>query len=256
MVKRTCYSIPIQVNYKRLTEDELAKLMESMREGCQNSREKIINHNLNLVLKIIKRFKNQKYSQDDLFQVGSIGLIKAVEKFDESLGFKFSTYAVPLIVGEIKRYVRDNKAMKVSRSIQMNYFKITTFTEKFQQKFERSPRISDISIALDLDTEDIVLALGAAEVVSLSRPTGHDDGEKELTLEDKIKDNTNMIEEWIEGETLKDKISYLSEKEKTIITLRYYKEKTQVEIGKELGISQAHVSRIEKNAMLKLRKIM
>lgn len=247
--------VPIKIKQKVIKYEEANELIKKAQEGCKESKEKLIEGNIKLVLNIVQKFKNRKESAEDLFQVGSIGLIKAIDNFDLTRGLRFSTYAVPMIFGEIKRYLRDNNTMKVSRSIKENIRSINRFREEYVSKNQQEPKISEISKSLNIDEEDIVLALGSInDIMSLHTPIGESGEDKTQTLEEKIADEVNHIDKWVEKQYLIKCVDNLDMKEKQIIKMRYYLNKTQNQIGKELGISQAHVSRIEKSALVKLRK--
>jgi len=249
-------SVAIKTDFPTIKYEEAEKLIHLAQKGCQESREKIINGNIKLVLNLIHRFKGNKEANEDLFQIGIVGLIKAIDNFDLDRGCRFSTYAVPMILGEIKRYLRDNTPIKISRSIQENKRKIRDFREKFMLRHQREPLLNEIIHALDIEEEDAVLAIGAMdEMLSLSKTVNEGAEDKEQTLEEKLMDKNNFIDNWIDKEYLIQGFKKLDDKERMILNMRYYADKTQSEIGKELGMSQAHVSRIEKNALSKLRKV-
>ncbi|QST02331.1 sigma-70 family RNA polymerase sigma factor (plasmid) [Pontibacillus sp. ALD_SL1] len=239
-----------------LTQSEVMNLIRKAQGGCEKSREAVIQHNIRLVLNLMKRFKRDTNTQEDLFQVGVIGLIKAVDRFDVSRGVQFSTYAVPMILGETKKYLRDTKPVKVSRIIQTNYYQILSFVEKYEQVNHHKPRVSTIAKALDLEPEDVAVALGSAEeIISIAAPSNGGNDNKETTIENQLKDHTVCEEKWVNAFSLKHEIEHLNKNEKAIIKMRYYLDQTQKETGDKLGISQAHVSRIEKAALGKLKRI-
>lgn len=233
------------------------ELLALVRNGDKEAREKLISDNTGLVWSIVRRFNSRGYEPEDLFQIGCIGLIKAVDKFDDSFEVMFSTYAVPLIMGEIKRFMRDDGIIKVSRTLKENGWKINKAIQVLSQRLGREPTIEEISIETEILKEDITLALEAnSEVESIYKSMYQSDG-SEVYLIDQIKYNENMSENYeqiIDKMTLQQMIDELNEIEKQIILKRYFHEKTQTEIAKELGISQVQVSRLEKKILLDLRK--
>lgn len=237
-----------------LKNEEMRRLFTRMREGDASAREKLVNGNLRLVLSVIQRFNNRGEFVDDLFQVGCIGLIKAIDNFDLSQNVKFSTYAVPMIIGEIRRYLRDNNPIRVSRSLRDIAYKVLQVRDNLANRYGREPTINDIARELDLKREDIVYALDAIqEPVSLFEPIYHDGGDPIFVM-DQISDNKNLDEKWLEVLAIKEALHKLNEREKLILTLRFYNGKTQMEVAEEIGISQAQVSRLEKAALSHLRK--
>lgn len=233
------------------------ELLVLVRNGDKEAREKLISDNTGLVWSIVRRFNSRGYEAEDLFQIGCIGLIKAVDKFDDSFEVMFSTYAVPLIMGEIKRFMRDDGMIKVSRTLKENGWKINKAIQLLNQSLGREPTLEEISKETELLTEDITLALEAnSEVESIYKSMYQSDG-SEVYLIDQIKCNENVNENYekiIDKMTLQQIINELDEIEKKIILKRYFQEKTQTEIAKDLGISQVQVSRMEKKILFELRK--
>jgi RNA polymerase sporulation-specific sigma factor len=250
------FQLPMSLQEHCKNAEEINQLISLAQKGCQESREKLTETNLKLVVNLVRRFKGKEAIYDDLFQIGTIGLIKAIDNFDLNREVRFSTYAVPMIIGEIRRYLRDTNSIKVSRNIQENTRKIRDFHEKFVTKFEREPRMSEIAENLKIDIEDVVMAIGASnEIISFSKPLSESSEDKAISLEERLCSEKNGIDDWFQKEYLKDAFKKLTEKEKRVVEMRFFQDKTQMEIGEELGISQAHVSRIEKLALLKLRKV-
>lgn len=237
-----------------LKNEEMRRLFTRLCEGDQSAREKLVNGNLRLVLSVIQRFNNRGEYVDDLFQVGCIGLIKAIDNFDLSQNVKFSTYAVPMIIGEIRRYLRDNNPIRVSRSLRDIAYKVLQVRDTLTNRFGREPNISELAGELKLKREDIVYALDAIqEPVSLFEPVYHDGGDPIFVM-DQISDEKSQDEKWLEVLAIKEALLKLNEREKLILTLRFYRGKTQMEVAEEIGISQAQVSRLEKAALNHLRK--
>ena len=237
-----------------LSEDEKTKLFELIDEGDKKAREVFLNGNLRLVLSIIKRFCNSDENMDDLFLIGCIGLIKALDNFDRSMNVKFSTYAVPMIIGEIKRYLRDNSAIRVSRSVKDIAFKALYMREQLTRKNLKEPTIGEIAKEIQVDKEDIAYALDAIQTpVSLFEPVYSDSGDT-LYVMDQISDKKNREEQWVEDMSLYEAIRRLPDRERTIIELRFFKGKTQIEVAEMINISQAQVSRLEKNAIEIMKK--
>lgn len=239
-----------------LTEEEKSELFKKIKQGDKDARNKYIYGNLRLVLSIIQRFSNRGEQMDDLFQVGCIGLIKAIDNFDTSLNVKFSTYAVPMIIGEVRRYLRDYNPIRVSRSIKDTAYKALQTKEKLTAKLSREPKADEIAKEMGMKTEDIVLALDAIQdPVSLFEPIFHDSGDT-LFVMDQISDEKNRDGIWIENIAINEALHHLNEREKNIVTLRFFEGKTQMEVSSEVGISQAQVSRLEKSALNHMRKYM
>ncbi len=242
---------------KVLNESEKRNLLKIMKTGTPSQRSKaredLINGNLRLVLSVIQKFTNRGENPDDLFQVGCIGLIKAIDNFDDTLDVKFSTYGVPMIIGEVRRYLRDSNYIRVSRSIRDTAYKAMQAKEELQNKFNREPTVDEIAKKLDIPRENVVLALEAiVEPVSLYEPV-FSDGSDTVYVMDQISDKNSDIN-WLEELSIKEAINNLTEREKKILSLRFYIGKTQMEVAKEIGISQAQVSRIEKGALEQIKK--
>ncbi|MBQ9934723.1 MAG: RNA polymerase sporulation sigma factor SigG [Lachnospiraceae bacterium] len=237
-----------------LTEQEKEALFARMDKGDKSAREEFINGNLRLVLSVIQRFANSnEESADDLFQVGCIGLIKALDNFDRSMNVKFSTYAVPMIIGECRRYMRDNNAIRVSRSLRDIAYKSIYAKEMLTRKLDREPSIEEISKEIDIPKEEIVNALDAiATPMSLFEPV-YQEGQDTLYLIDQVSDKTNKEDNWVENLSLRDAMSRLDKREYNIIKLRFFEGKTQTEVAEEISISQAQVSRLEKNALKSMK---
>lgn len=239
-----------------LTEDEKKELFKEIKKGNEVAREKYIRGNLRLVLSILQRFSNSNENVDDLFQIGCIGLIKAVDNFDDTLNVKFSTYAVPMISGELKRYLRDNAAIRVSRSIKDIAYKAIYCKENIIKTTHREPTVVEIAKEIGVEPEDVVYALDAIQSpLSLYDPV-YDQGGDTLYVMDQISDKKNKEEKWVENIVLNEALKGLSERERKIIDMRFFNGKTQMEIADEIGISQAQVSRLEKNALKAMKKYM
>lgn len=237
-----------------LTNEEKAELFIKIKNGDKKAREKFINGNLKLVLSVIKKFSNRGENVDDLFQVGCIGLIKAIDNFDLSQNVLFSTYAVPMIIGEIRRHLRDNNAIRVSRSLRDVAYKALQSKERLIIKNSKEPTIDEIAKDIGVSREEIAQALDAIqEPVSLYEPV-YNDGVDSLYIMDQVKDMKNIDENWIEDISISESLKKLNEREKVIITKRFFDGKTQMEVADEIGISQAQVSRLEKNALVRMRK--
>ncbi|KFI35751.1 sporulation sigma factor SigG, partial [Peptococcaceae bacterium SCADC1_2_3] len=226
----------------------------AMQQGDLSARTSLINGNLRLVLSVIHRFGNRGEYVDDLFQVGCIGLIKAIDNFDLSQNVKFSTYAVPMIIGEIRRYLRDNNSVRVSRSLRDTAYKALQIRDNLVNRYSREPSINEIARELKMPREEIVFALDAIqEPISLFEPVYHDDGDP-IYVMDQINDEKNQDLYWLENIAIQDALRKLSNREKLILNLRFYAGKTQMEVAEEIGISQAQVSRLEKAALNHIRK--
>ena len=245
------------VNTSRLTtlpQAEMDHLLRKVRQGDETAREKLIEGNLRLVLSVIQRFDKRGESPDDLFQVGCIGLIKAISNFDPDKCVRFSTYGVPMIAGEVRRYLRDNSAIRVSRSIRDVAYKVLQCKEAMQLRLGREPTLEEIARELDLPQEEVSQALDAVcAPVSLYDPV-YTDGGDPLTVMDQVRDSKNTEEGWMEHITLGLAFQSLQPREQEILTLRFYDGKTQMEVAAHLGISQAQVSRLEKGAIQTMRK--
>ncbi|EYE88414.1 RNA polymerase sigma 70 [Fervidicella metallireducens AeB] len=237
-----------------LKNEEMRELIVQMRNGDNSAREKFIKGNLRLVLSVIQRFNNRGENVDDLFQVGCIGLIKAIDNFDLNQNVRFSTYAVPMVIGEIRRYLRDNNSIRVSRSLRDIAYKALQVRDKLISKNNKEPTISDIAKELKIPREDVVFALDAIQdPISLFEPIYHDGGDAIFVM-DQISDNKNLDDSWIENISIKQALHKLNKREKLILTLRFFEGKTQMEVADEIGISQAQVSRLEKTALSHMRK--
>lgn len=235
-------------------EAEMMDMLSQIKAGNEEIREKFIRGNLRLVLSVIQRFSNRGENPDDLFQVGCIGLIKALDNFDMSHGVKFSTYAVPMIIGEVRRYLRDNNSIRVSRSLRDLAYRSLQVKEILSSELQREPTVSEIASRMETKREDVVMALESIqEPVSLFEPVFQDDGDA-LYVMDQVSDNKNTDIKWIENISLTEAMSKLSPRERHILNIRFFEGKTQMEVAREIGISQAQVSRLEKNALLYMRK--
>ena len=238
---------------KVLKEKDKNELLIRIKNGDNYAREIFINGNLRLVLSVLSKFNKRSENADDLFQVGCIGLIKAVDNFDLSHNVKFSTYAVPMIIGEIRRYLRDNNSIRVSRSLRDIAYRALIFRDKFVRENNREPTVSEISKELSLPREEVVFALDAVqEPVSLYEPIYHDGGDT-IFIMDQVKDSKNLDENWLRDIEIKEGIKMLTIREKQIIKLRFFNGRTQMEVADEIGISQAQVSRLEKTALKHMR---
>ena len=239
---------------KVLKESEKMELLKQMHAGDKTARDKLVNGNLRLVLSVIQRFVNRGENLDDLFQVGTIGLMKAIDNFDISQNVRFSTYAVPMIIGEVRRYLRDNNALRVSRSMRDTAYKVLQAREKLTNETGREPTTDEIANALGIKRQDVVFALDAiSDPVSLFEPIYSDAGESVCVM-DQLSDRGCTDESWLERLALSDAIERLGEREKRILALRFYDGKTQMEVASEINISQAQVSRLEKNAIAQIKK--
>ena len=242
---------------KLLSEDKKRELLRVIKNGTpaerKRARDEMINGNLRLVLSVIQRFTGRGENSDDLFQVGVIGLIKAIDNFDAELDVRFSTYGVPMIIGEIRRYLRDNNAVRVSRSMRDTAYRAMQIKEQLTARDNREPTVEEIASIMDVPKEAVVLALEAVvEPVSLYEPV-FSDGSDTVYVMDQIGDQSDDST-WLEELALKEAIAGLSEREKKILTLRFFRGKTQMEVASEIGISQAQVSRIEKNALDSIKR--
>lgn len=237
-----------------LTNDQKKELFERMHKGDTTAREEFIKGNLRLVLSVIQRFNNRGEYVDDLFQVGCIGLIKAIDNFDVTLNVRFSTYAVPMIIGEIRRYLRDNNSIRVSRSLRDIAYKALQAKEKLINQNSKEPTVEEIAKELGIQKEEIVFALDAIQdPISLFEPVYHDGGDAIFVM-DQVRDEKNHDGCWLEEISLKEAMSKLNDREKLILTKRFYDGRTQMEVAEEIGISQAQVSRLEKSALFHMKK--
>lgn len=241
-------------NLKVLSDEEKRELLKKVRNGDEEARQELINGNLRLVLSIIQRFTGRRENMDDLFQVGCIGLVKAVDNFNVEMDVKFSTYAVPMIIGEIRRYLRDNNAIRISRSVRELAYRALQAREELLAKKESEPTVGEIAVHLGEKKEAVLHAMEAIiEPISLYEPVFNDNGDS-LYLMDQLSDSSGGDEMWLENIVLREAMKQLNDRERKIIQLRFYRNKTQMEIAEEIGISQAQVSRLEKGALAKMRK--
>lgn len=239
---------------KVLKNEETVELLRRTKQGDMAAREQLISGNLRLVLSVIQRFAGRGENADDLFQVGCIGLIKAIDNFNTNLDVRFSTYGVPMIVGEIRRYLRDNSTMRVSRAMRDTAYKVLQAKEAYMAEHQREPTVDEIARMLELKREDVVFALDAiVDPVSLYEPVYSDSGDT-ICVMDQVRDSKNTDENWLEQIALREAIAKLSDREKRILSLRFFQGKTQMEVSTEVGISQAQVSRLEKNALRQIKK--
>lgn len=237
-----------------LSDERKTELLRKAKNGDKKAREELISGNLKLILSVVKSFANRGENPDDLFQVGCIGLIKAVDNFNIDLDVKFSTYAVPMIIGEIRRYMRDNNSIRISRSLKDLAYKALQTKEALAKRFDREPSIEEISKEMNMPKEEIINAFEAiVEPISFYEPIFNDSGDS-LFVFDQIKDEINTTDRILNKIAVNEAISKLNTREKRIVLLRFYNGKTQTEVAEEIGISQAQVSRLEKNALNKIKK--
>lgn len=240
---------------QNLTDEEKKELLKRTKAGDAKAREKLVSGNLRLVLSIIQRFSGRRENMDDLFQVGCIGLIKALDHFDVTQNVRFSTYAVPMIIGEIRRYLRDNNAIRVSRSLRDIAYKALSARDRLQTELGREPTVQEIARKLELPEEDVALALEAIQdPVSLCEPIGGE-GADALTIGDQVRDDNVNAENWLQNIAIREAMARLSDREQRILSLRFFQGRTQMEVAGEIGISQAQVSRLEKAALSHMRKL-
>ncbi|MDR1092745.1 MAG: RNA polymerase sporulation sigma factor SigG [Clostridiales bacterium] len=238
----------------KLSGKETTELMRRVKRGEDGAREEFMIGNMRLVLSVVRRFIGRRENVDDIFQVGCVGLIKAIDNFNCDLNVRFSTYAVPMIIGEIRRYLRDNNSIRVSRSLRDTAYQALQARNRLEANSDREPTIEDVAREMNMPLKEVAYALDAiSDTVSLFDPVYHDGGDSGLLM-DQIRDERNTDEHWTEEAALSDAIDKLSEREKQILYLRYYEGRTQMEISDEVGISQAQVSRLEKNALGRMRK--
>ena len=239
-----------------LSNDKKVELLKKIKDGDTRAREEFIQGNLRLVLSVIQRFNSRGEAADDLFQGGCIGLIKSIDNFDLSVGVRFSTYAVPMIIGEIRRYLRDNNSIRVSRSLRDTAYKALQVKERLTAQNQKEPTVTEIAKELGMEKEDVVFALDAiADPVSLYEPVYHDGGDAIFVM-DQVKDEKSCDDQWLEQIGLNEAMKRLSSREKHILNLRFFQGRTQMEVADEIGISQAQVSRLEKSAIAHMRKFM
>lgn len=237
-----------------LSEAEKASLLERVKAGDKEAREDYIKGNLRLVLSVIRRFSNSSENADDLFQIGCIGLIKAIDNFDTSLQVKFSTYAVPMIIGEVRRYLRDNNSVRVSRSLKDMAYKVISTREQYMKMEQKEPTLDELARDTGLTREEIVYALDVMQTpMSLYEPV-YTEGGDVLYVMDQISDRKNREENWVEDLSLKEAMERLDTREKHIVDLRFFEGRTQTEVAREIGISQAQVSRLEKHALRHMKQ--
>ena len=237
-----------------LKEEEKRKLFAQIQQGDQEAKEEYIKGNLRLVLSVMKRFHTSNENPDDLFQIGCVGLIKAINNFNPELEVKFSTYAVPMIVGEIRRFLRDNNSIRVSRSLKDTAYKAIYAKEMYRKKHLKEPTIEEIAEEIGIEKEDIVYALDAIQSpMSLQEPVYNDSGDAVYVM-DQISDKKNKEDTWVENLSLQAAMGMLEERERYIIKLRFFEGRTQMEVAEEIQISQAQVSRLEKNALKEMRQ--
>ena len=237
-----------------LKESEKMDLLKLCKQGDKKARQKLINGNLRLVLSVIQKFIGRGENADDLFQVGCIGLMKAIDNFDLSLKVKFSTYGVPMIIGEIRRYLRDNSVIRVSRSMRDTAYRVLQAKERLTNETQREPTVEELAKELGIKREEVVFAMDSiAEPVSLYEPLYTESGEN-ICVMDQVSDTKNTDEHWLEQIALADAVKKLTDREKQILSMRFYSGKTQMEVAAEVGISQAQVSRLEKAAIKQIKK--
>ena len=237
-----------------LKNDETMELLKRAKSGDQEARRELIEGNLRLVLSVIQRFAGRKENVDDLFQVGCVGLIKAIDNFDTSQMVRFSTYGVPMIIGEIRRYLRDNSAIRVSRSMRDTAYRVLQVRDRLVAENQKEPTVEQIAQELDIPREEVVFAMDAiVDPVSLYDPVYSDSGDT-LCVMDQVRDTKNTDEDWTDRIALKEAMKRLDPRERRILSLRFWEGKTQMEVSAEVGISQAQVSRLEKGAINTIRK--
>ncbi|MDP7977001.1 RNA polymerase sporulation sigma factor SigF [Bacillus sp. WLY-B-L8] len=236
----------------QLKDQELKELIKRSQQGDQGARDLIIQNNMRLVWSVVQRFLNRGYEPEDLFQIGCIGLLKSVDKFDLSFDVKFSTYAVPMIIGEIQRFLRDDGTVKVSRSLKETGNKIRKMKDELSKKYGRTPTITEIAEALELTPEEVVMAQEASRTPSSIHETVYENDGDPITILDQIADRSET--KWFDKIALKEAIRELDERERLIVYLRYYKDQTQSEVAERLGISQVQVSRLEKKILKQMKE--
>ena len=238
-----------------LSKEEKEELLKKIKNGDDEARNKFINGNLRLVLSVIQRFYGRGENADDLFQIGCVGLIKAIDNFDISQNVQFSTYAVPMIIGEIRRYLRDNNSIRVSRSIRDLAYKVMQCKERLTKQNGKEPTVEEIAKSLDSTPEDIAFSLDAIQIpISLQEPI-YNDGTENIYIMDQVKDEKNSDELWAENLTIKQSMKKLNDKEREILAKRFFDGRTQMEVAEEIGISQAQVSRLEKSAINHIKRL-
>ena len=239
-----------------LSQARMLELFPLVHAGDREARDEFVQGNLRLVLSVIQRFAQRGENVDDLFQVGCIGLMKSIDNFDVSQNVRFSTYAVPMIIGEIRRYLRDNNAIRVSRSMRDTAYKSLQARDRLQARLNREPTVAEIAAEMQLPQEDVIFALEAIQdPVSLFEPVYNDGGDA-LYIMDQVRDETAKDDNWVEDIAIRDAMRRLNDREKRIMQLRFFEGRTQMEVAGEIGISQAQVSRLEKQALLHMRRAM
>lgn len=236
----------------RISDEEVKKLIKASQRGDEGARDRLVHHNIRLVWSVVQRFLNRGYEADDLFQIGCIGLLKAIDKFDLSYDVRFSTYAVPMIIGEIQRFLRDDGMVKVSRSLKELAGRIRKTKDELAKQLSRAPTISEIAEAMGVFPEDIILAQEASRLPQSIHETVYENDGDPITLMDQIADDSE--EAWFDKVALKEAINRLDEREQLIVFLRYFKDQTQSEVAERLGISQVQVSRLEKKIISRIRE--
>ncbi len=240
---------------KVLSNAQTTELLQRFHNGSKTARNELITGNLRLVLSVVQKFSNRGENMDDLFQVGCLGLMKAIDRFDLTLQVQFSTYAVPMIIGEIRRYLRDNSSIRISRSLRDNAYKALAVKEKYLSENQREPSMDEIAKSIGLPREEVVFALDAiSDPVSLYEPVFSDGNGEPLYVMDQVRDTKNTDESWLERLSINDAVKKLSPRDRKILSLRFYNGKTQMEVAREIGISQAQVSRLEKTALEKIKQ--
>ncbi len=238
----------------KLSHKETIDLLIKAQNGDKQAKERFLLSNMRLVLSIVQRFSAKRELADDVFQVGYIGLIKAMKNFDTTLNLRFSTYAVPMIIGEIRRYLRDSSSLRVSRSLRDTAYKVLQARQELEAKNNNEATLDEVASAMNMKVSDVVYAMDAISTpVSLFEPVYHDSGDVAMIM-DQISDKKNCDENWLTGVSISQAMRALPERERRILTLRFYEGKTQIEVSEEIGISQAQVSRLEKNAVSTLKK--
>ena len=238
-----------------LSNEEKIELLNEIRKGNKEARTKFINGNLRLVLSVIRRFFSKGENADDLFQIGCVGLIKAIDNFEIEQNVQFSTYAVPMIIGEVKRYLRDNNSIRVSRSIRELAYKISAEKDRFLKEKEREPTVEELANILEVTKEEIVMSLDAIQMpISLQDPVSGNNVDN-INIEDQISDKRNSDTHWAETITIIEAMKKLNDKEKMILGKRFFEGRTQIEVADEIGISQAQVSRLEKSAISHIKRL-
>ena len=238
-----------------LSKEEKEELLKKIKNGDEEAREKFINGNLRLVLSVIQRFYGRGESADDLFQVGCVGLIKAIDNFDLEQNVQFSTYAVPMIIGEVRRYLRDNNSIRVSRSVRDLAYKAMQYKERYTKTHGKEPTIEEIAKELGVEKEDVAFSFDAIQdPISLQEPV-YNDGSENIYVMDQVKDSKNTDELWAESMTIAQAMKKLNDKEKIVVTKRFFDGRTQMEVAEEIGISQAQISRLEKSAINHIKRL-